>query len=169
LHGQLRRRALRAMDSGPVASQRSPSPPPLAKRGPRECCRHARRSCRAVGQPGRCLEPVRPRSVLEGAGGVAFHSRGNRTPTHQCSPGGKEVETHVPARVALETNELKAYFGPMAFRPTLRRDIAHTPAHWIARVQTQVAWRGRYSRVTDQAKRDWHRLLTYNEDDCRGL
>jgi hypothetical protein len=67
----------------------------------------------------------------------------------------------------LESTELNAYFGPTGFSPKLRRDIESTPADWIKHLEDQIAKRGRYRDVTRQANRDWDRLLTYNEDDCR--
>jgi hypothetical protein len=69
----------------------------------------------------------------------------------------------------LAANELKAYFPATGFTPQLRRDIRTEPADWIKHLEDQIAARGHYKNVTQQAKRDWHRLLIYNEDDCRGL
>jgi hypothetical protein len=69
----------------------------------------------------------------------------------------------------LEANDLKSYFKPTGFTPRLRLTAGPTPADWIDHVQNQIASRGSYAHVTQQTKRDWHYLLAYNEDDCRGL
>lgn len=44
-----------------------------------------------------------------------------------------------------------------------------TPATWIRHLLKQVEARTHYRRITSEAKRDWHRLLEYNEHDCRAL
>jgi hypothetical protein len=47
---------------------------------------------------------------------------------------------------------------------------AAAPAKWLKHAIQQVkANEGKYGRVTHQAKRDWHKLLLYNEHDCRGI
>jgi len=56
-----------------------------------------------------------------------------------------------------------AYPLPAAIRPA-------TPAKWLRHTLQQMhAHDGRYRRITHEAKRDWHRLLVYNEHDCRGM
>jgi hypothetical protein len=45
-----------------------------------------------------------------------------------------------------------------------------TPAKWLRHTIQQVgAHDGRYKRITQEARRDWHKLLLYNEHDCRGM
>jgi hypothetical protein len=44
------------------------------------------------------------------------------------------------------------------------------PARWLDHTLRQMkAKNGHYRRITRQAKRDWHKLLIYNEHDCLGM
>lgn len=49
-------------------------------------------------------------------------------------------------------------------------DSIRAPAKWLKHsLQQMAANAGRYRSITPEAKRAWHRLLTYNEHDCRGM
>src|SRR4029453_3620307 len=44
------------------------------------------------------------------------------------------------------------------------------PANWLKHLLQQMkAHDGRYRAITQEARRDWHKLLLYNEHDCRGM
>jgi hypothetical protein len=64
---------------------------------------------------------------------------------------------------------LKEYFAAAEFQPTLSKRVTREPARWIEHTQDRVAATGSYRKVGATVKRDWQNLLTYNEDDCRGL
>jgi hypothetical protein len=69
----------------------------------------------------------------------------------------------------IDANQLKLYFEATGFKLELPRTVEPEPAQWIKHVQDQIESRGGYGKVTKQTKRDWHHLLIYNSDDCRGL
>jgi hypothetical protein len=64
---------------------------------------------------------------------------------------------------------LKEYFRLIGYDvPEKLRPAA--PAKWLKHVLQQMKGNdGRYRAITQEAKRDWHRLLLYNEHDCRGM
>jgi hypothetical protein len=68
-----------------------------------------------------------------------------------------------------EGETLKGYFAATAFQPTLSQRVSREPARWIEHTQGRIAATGSYRKVGTTVKRDWQNLLTYNEDDCRGL
>ncbi len=64
---------------------------------------------------------------------------------------------------------LKEYMRMIGY-VTPARVRAAAPARWLKHTLTQIAsTTGRYRAITSQAKRDWHKLLEYNEHDCRGM
>lgn len=64
---------------------------------------------------------------------------------------------------------LKEYLRMIAYPlPANIRPAA--PAKWLKHTIQQIeANEGRYKHITPEAKRDWHKLLLYNEHDCRGM
>ncbi len=64
---------------------------------------------------------------------------------------------------------LKEYFRMTGYEvPAQLRPSA--PAKWLKHTLQQIkANDGRYGHITQEAKRDWHKLLVYNEHDCRGM
>jgi hypothetical protein len=64
---------------------------------------------------------------------------------------------------------LKEYLRMIAYPlPANIRPAA--PAKWLKHtIQQMKANEARYKHVTPEAKRDWHKLLLYNEHDCRGM
>ena len=68
-----------------------------------------------------------------------------------------------------EEETLKGYFAATAFQPTLSQRVNREPARWIEHTQDRIAATGSYRKVGATVKRDWQNLLTYNEDDCRGV
>jgi hypothetical protein len=89
---------------------------------------------------------------------VARTWRSNVHPTFKILPAGPFDPTHTLDRYA----ELAGYPDVAALRGA-------KPAEWIAHTLDQIESRKRYSRITPQAKRDWHKLLEYNDHDCKAL
>ena len=64
---------------------------------------------------------------------------------------------------------LKQYFQMIGYEVPARLSPA-TPAKWLRRVLERMrAVDGRYGAISELARRDWRRLLEYNEHDCRGM
>ena len=64
---------------------------------------------------------------------------------------------------------LKEYMRMIGYATSGRLRPAN-PAKWLKHTLMQLAsTAGRYRAITSQAKRDWHKLLEYNEHDCRGM
>lgn len=64
---------------------------------------------------------------------------------------------------------LKEYFRLIGYGvPEKLRPAA--PAKWLKHVLQQMKGNdGHYRGITQEAKRDWYKLLLYNEHDCRGM
>lgn len=64
---------------------------------------------------------------------------------------------------------LKEYFRMTGY-PLPKELQPPEPARWLRHVLERLQKAsGRYRDVTPKTKRDWHKLLVYNEHDCRGM
>jgi hypothetical protein len=91
------------------------------------------------------------------------------------------IDTTKPWKRALYRTfpfKLKQFGGKHPLKEYLRMIAYPLPANirpaasakWLRHTIQQVkANEGRYKRITPEAKRDWHKLLVYNEHDCRGM
>lgn len=79
-------------------------------------------------------------------------------PRHAIQPAGPFEPKHTLERYAA----LAGYDDGGSFREA-------APAEWIARVVGQIGRHGHFRRIHRKAKKDWHRLLAYNANDCLAL